>query len=83
MTTPATSTGSSRAYVATLESRSRPSASGPARREGRGAAAPTPYRKSCQNATAELAATFSESTPCAIGMMTERSQAESAWRERP
>lgn len=36
MTTPATSTGSSRAYVATLESRSRPSASGPARREGRG-----------------------------------------------
>ena len=34
-------------------------------------------------ATAELAATLRESTPWAIGMMTERSQASSAARESP
>lgn len=42
-----------------------------------------PYLKSCQKATAELAATFSESTPCDMGMMTDRSQAASARRESP
>ena len=41
------------------------------------------YLKSCQKATAELAATFSESTPRDMGMMTDRSQAASARRERP
>ncbi len=42
-----------------------------------------PYLKSCQNATAELAATLRESTPRAIGMTTERSQASRVARRRP
>lgn len=53
------------------------------RASGKNAPRSRTYLKSCQKATAELAATFSESTPRDMGMMTDRSQAASARRERP